>query len=288
MNPPLILPAERSGRAASAELQEKRARLQQLEPLQIAETDCEVRFTHRAGVSCLEAGPTDGPAVLYAHGGGFRMGEARLWRGLATRLSAATGRRVVVPDYRLAPEHPYPAGLKDLAAVFGDLVSEHPAVLVGGDSAGGGLSLALAVMTARSGGQAADGVILISPWLDLRLGSTTFETNAATGVHFPRSAADDAVEAYLQGWSPADPLVSPVMVSGAVTSPVLVFASAAETLLGDTLTLVEVRSRAGVATEAVIAPALPHVWPMLMPGHAETLALLSRVGTFSRALRDQV
>jgi hypothetical protein len=78
------------------------------------------------------------------------------------------------------------------------------------------------------------------------------------------------------------------MVSGAVTSPVLVFASAAETLLGDTLTLVEVRSRAGVATEAVIAPALPHVWPMLMPGHAETLALLSRVGAFSRALDDPV
>lgn len=288
MNPPLILPAERSGRPASAELLGKRAQLQQLEPLQSVEPDCEVRFTHRAGVSCLEAGPTDGPAFLYAHGGGFRMGEAKLWRGLATRLSAATGRRVVVPDYRLAPEHPYPAGLNDLAAVFGDLVSEHPAMLVGGDSAGGGLSLALAVMTARAGAQVPHGVILISPWLDLRLGSTTFETNAATGAHFPRNAADDAVEAYLQGWSPADPLVSPVIVSGAVPSPVLVFASAAETLLGDTLTLVDARSRAGVATEAVIAPALPHVWPMLMPGHPGTLALLSRIGAFSRALKDPV
>lgn len=284
MNPSLIVPAERSGHPASTELLEKRAQLQRLEPLQTVDDDCEVRFTRRAGVACLEAGPTNGPAFLYAHGGGFRMGEAKLWRGLATRLSTATGRRVIVPDYRLAPEQPYPAGLNDLAAVFRDLISEDPTVLVGGDSAGGGLSLALAVMTARSGGQAPDGIVLISPWLDLRLGSTTFETNAETGAHFPRSAADEAVAAYLQGLSPTDPLVSPVIVSGELKIPVLVFASGTETLLGDSLALVEARGRAGVAVEAVIVPGMPHVWPMLMPGHPKTLALLARIGTFSHAL----
>ncbi|HTQ93081.1 MAG TPA: alpha/beta hydrolase fold domain-containing protein, partial [Streptosporangiaceae bacterium] len=117
-------------------------------------------------VSVRASGPEPAlqPTVVHFHGGGYCIGSARTIRAWAAHLSAQTGCRVVLPEYRLAPEHPYPAGLQDARAVVAAL--EGPVVL-SGDSAGGGLALALAVSLRDEGKPRPAGCILLSPWLDL-------------------------------------------------------------------------------------------------------------------------
>ena len=109
-------------------------------------------------------GPVPRPTVVHFHGGGYCIGSARTIRGWAAHLSARAGCRVVLPEYRLAPEHPYPAGLQDARAVLAAV--EGPVVL-SGDSAGGGLALALVLSTRDAGTAPPAGCILLSPWLDL-------------------------------------------------------------------------------------------------------------------------
>ena len=110
--------------------------------------------------------PGSGLTVIHFHGGGYCLGSAVMARSWAAHLSAQTGCRVVVPEYRLAPEHPYPAALEDARAVLKALSGAGP-VVVSGDSAGGGLALALILSMRDAGQELPAGAILLSPWLDL-------------------------------------------------------------------------------------------------------------------------
>jgi len=232
-------------------------------------------------VVCRPAAPTS--TVLYLHGGGYRLGAARSWTSFATGLAAAADTQVVIADYRLAPEHPFPAALHDAAAMFEALQADHVGPLfVAGDSAGGGLAIALTVAAGQSRQPLPDGVIVLSPWADLTLRSETFATRAETDQFFPRDSAVEAAESYLQGANPRDPLASPLLADLTGFPKTLIFAGGAETLLGDGLSLCTALVAAGSSVEAHFPAGMQHVWPTLFPDLPESIDAMAAITRFIR------
>jgi acetyl esterase/lipase len=241
----------------------------------------EVCTTEVAGVPCTVCQPAVwATTIAYFHGGGYRLGSARGSTGFGQRLVQATGARVVLVDYRLAPEHPFPAALHDATAVVGALAAEPGALVLGGDSAGGGLAAAVAGAAGRSGRVQVAALVCLSPWADLRNVAASYTTRAATDELFSLASATAAAELYLQGHDPTDPLVSPVLADLATFPPTLVLASSAEVLLDDGVALTRGLAGAGVAVEAHLVPGLPHVWPTLLPDHPESARALAAIHRF--------
>ena len=192
--------------------------------------------------------------VIHLHGGGYRMGMPEMDAPFAEALAERCGVEVILPRYRLAPEHPFPAGLNDALAVL-DALSESLPVLVSGGSAGGGLAAALAA----SHGSRLVGLVLLSPWLDLRLSAPSLDANAASDPLFSREAATLAAELYLQGHDPADPLASPVLADLAGFPPALIAVGTGEILHDDSRTMAARLERAGVAVSLIEVPGMEHV-----------------------------
>ena len=224
--------------------------------------------------------------LVYFHGGGYRLGSAAGFTPFAARLARATGARVVAVDYRLAPEHPFPAALHDAAEVYGRILagSGTPPVALG-DSAGGGLAAALAVVCARSGIPVPGALVLMSAWLDLRCGADAYTSRAATDRLFSHQAATQAADQYLQGHDPGDPLASPLLADLSSFPPTLLFASTDEVLLDDTLAMASALARAGVPTATRVERGLPHAWPSVFPDRPESAEALDAVAGFLRRLR---
>ncbi|MEV5828206.1 alpha/beta hydrolase fold domain-containing protein [Spirillospora sp. NPDC052242] len=233
-------------------------------------------------VPCVVCEPPRARNVLtYFHGGGYRLGSAALFAPFAARLAAATGSRVVAVDYRLAPEHPFPAALHDAMTVHARLLDEtgRPAVAVG-DSAGGGLAAALAVACARAGVAVPRALVLVSAWLDLRCTAEGYASRAATDRLFSHAAAQEAAGQYLQGHDPADPLASPLLADPAAFPPTLMLASTAEVLLDDALGMASALARAGVPVSTAVERDVPHAWPAVAPDRPEAAAALDTIARF--------
>lgn len=199
--------------------------------------------------------------IVHFHGGGYCVGSAQMVRGWAVALSAQTGSRVVLPQYRLAPEHPYPAALDDgravLAALYGDGGVAPGAVVVAGDSAGAGLALAL-VMGQRDAGQPLPaGCILVSPWLDLGRDWHANRTLVSRDVLLSPSWLEACASAYAGASKRADPEISPLLGSHAGLPPLLVQAGADELLAPDSANLAAKATEAGVD---VTYTKWPHMW----------------------------
>lgn len=237
------------------------------------------------GVRCLIVEPeigAPGGSILYLHGGGYRMGSPFAYVHYARRLAAATGRRVVLPFYRLAPEHPFPAALHDAVSVYRNM-DDQASTLVAGDSAGGGLATALCIVAAQMG-EPLPGAILISPMLDLAAKSESYERNAARDAYFSRSAVRDAASLYLQGHGVGDPLVSPIHADPADIPPTLILVGSAEVLLDEALAFTHRLSVADRRVTLHVAPGMGHVWPLLdaqSPAAAEAFAAM---GAFVKGL----
>lgn len=221
---PIELPPERAGHAAPPELIAQRAVLAEASfPTDIAPFEDEI-----SGVRVLRFQP-DGRnrgTVLHFHGGGFRIGTPEMDGPFAMRLAQACGIEVVLPAYRLAPEHPFPAALHDGSAVFNAL--DGP-IILSGASAGGGLAAALAAL---QGGQVV-GLVLHSPWLDLTLEAKSFAENAASDPLFSLGSARLAADFYLQGHDPRDPLVSPFFANPELFPATLISVGTGEVLRDD-------------------------------------------------------
>jgi acetyl esterase/lipase len=222
--------------------------------------------------------------ALYFHGGGYRLGSAANSTAFASRLVGATQRTVIVPDYRLAPEHPFPAGLTDVAAVYEESgVESEPPFLIG-DSAGGGLAAALAVAVANSELPAPSALILMSPWLDLSCSAGTFASRAKTDELFSLAAAREAATMYLQGHDPADPLVSPIRAELNYWPPTLLMASTDEVLLQDSISFAAVLALAGTDLTCCFRNGVPHAWPAVFPDLADSILALTSIEAFTRRL----
>jgi len=241
------------------------------------------------GVGCVVCEPAAPHAnLLWFHGGGYRLGSADGSKVFASRLASITSARVVMVDYRLAPEHPYPAAVVDAARVY-DAVLVDPVwnavpTFAAGDSAGGGLALALAVAARDAGVAVPAGLVLLSPWADLRNEAASYTTNAATDPLFSLASAVEASGQYLQGHDPSDPYVSPVLADLTGLPPALVIASTDESLLDDALAVASLLAITRIAVELHLVPGTQHVWPTIFPDHPATLPALEDIATFVRRL----
>jgi monoterpene epsilon-lactone hydrolase len=279
------LPEQRPGHEAPQDLVERRALVGGADDQQVIADGVTADETELGGVQCVVCAPAS-PArtLVYFHGGGYRLGTARGWRTFGSNLAAAASARVVLVNYSLAPEHPFPAAIRDAIAVYDAVVADGGVVYAGGDSAGGGLAAALTVACLQRGAPVPQGLVLISPWLDLTQTASTYDSRADTDIMFPKESADAASALYLQGHDPRDPLASPQFADVTGFPPTQLFAGGAETLLDDSLEFAARVARAGGAVELVVAPDEQHVYPYLAPdGDAGRAAHTAIVRFLTRA-----
>jgi len=205
------------------------------------------------------------PTVIHFHGGGYCVGSANPVRSWAAHLSAATGCRVVLPLYRLAPEHPYPAALEDARAVLKALSDEAKpgSVVLSGDSAGGGLALVLSLRD--EGLQPPAGCVLLSPWLDLGRDRRAVPDLVRQDVVLSPDWLDACARAYAAPSAWADPSVSPLHAAHSGLPPLLIQAGSSELLAPDAELLAASASTAGVDVTYTRWPRMWHDF-MLQPG----------------------
>jgi len=231
----------------------------------------------------VAAGPFGDGMVLWFHGGAYIVGRPRTHRAMAGWLARAAGVRVFLPSYRLAPEHPAPAGFEDALAVWDGLIGRGHApdrVVLGGDSAGGGLALALLSALCRRGTPPA-GLVAFSPWTDLTVSAPSIGANARSDQLLPIGRMAEVVDMVLGpggGIGARDPRISPRFATFPDPPPVLITAAATEMLRDDALGM------AGPLPSARIAVAgdLPHAWPYMHGALPEAHATLAEAGAFIR------
>jgi len=277
----IALPPRRPGRPAPDVLAAKRAALTRARP-DLATIGLPVDEVDVGGVGCFVVFPPDSAGeLLYFHGGGYRMGEPASWALFAVRLANATRCRITIPDYSLAPESPFPGALHDAAAVYTELrARSNSPLFVGGDSAGGGLAAALTVACLTSGVESPDALVLLSPWLDLTLQGETHTSRAGTDAFFPPSSSVEAAEMFLQGFDPSHPLVSPLLADVRSFPPTLLLVGTEETLLADSLQFAARLAGERVSVTLHVGAGMQHVWPMMSPELAESVAALSVLAAF--------
>jgi monoterpene epsilon-lactone hydrolase len=228
--------------------------------------------------------------MLYLHGGGYHGGgyfccSPATHRPITGALARDTDARVFVPDYRLAPEHPYPAALEDALAAFQALLGQGIApekLVLAGDSAGGGLALATLVALRDAGAALSAGAILFSPWTDLAVTGASVSRNAGADVMFHGDAARRAAALYLGDTSPTDPLASPRYAELHGLPPLCIQASDSEVLFSDAADVAARAMAAGVQAQFTTWRGLPHVWQIFTPFLPEAVAALEEAARFAR------
>ena len=248
----------------------QRARLEQLGRTQRLPSGTVVAEQAVGGVPAevvSAGGPDPGLTVIHFHGGGYCVGSAGTAREWAAHLSARTGCRVVLPEYRLAPEHPHPAALEDARAVMKALTSQDQPgpVLVSGDSAGGGLAFALMLSLRDEGQELPVGCILLSPWLDLGRDRRAVPDLVHRDVLLSPEWLEACARAYAAPSAWADPSVSPLRAGHSGLPPLLIQAATDELLAPDAELLAASASAAGVDVTYTRWPRLWHDF-MLQPG----------------------
>jgi monoterpene epsilon-lactone hydrolase len=203
-----------------------------------------------------------GEAILHLHGGWFNWGSAQAFRNLVGHMAACTAVEAFVPDYRLAPEHPFPAATEEVHACYLGLIEQgFSKVAITGDSAGGTLALELlsfATAQKASGSALPVAAVALSPVTDLALTGASWETRAAADPYFIRSQVAELVRSYLAGHDPADPVASPLYGDLAGLPPVRVHVGDDEVLLDDSLRYVERAVAAGVDARVDVWEGMAH------------------------------
>jgi monoterpene epsilon-lactone hydrolase len=235
----------------------------------------------------LTAPGTDaGRVLLFLHGGGFEFGSVRSDGELAARLGQAGGMRVLFPEYRLAPEHHFPAAIDDVVAAWRWLRTDQGldarSIAVAGDSAGGGLAVALLVAIRDAGEPLPAAAVLMSPTVDLTSsGASMTERVDQDPLSTPDMLRQFAAD-YLAGADPRTPLASPLFASLAGLPPLLVLVGTADLLLSDSERLAAAAAEAGVDVALQIGEGLPHVYPIML-GTPEAAEATENIGKFLRA-----
>lgn len=225
-------------------------------------------------------------AVLYLHGGGYVIGSPRSHRHLAAAIGVAANTSVLLPDYRLAPEHPFPAAVDDAVAAYRWLLSRAIApgrIVIAGDSAGGGLTVATLLALRDAGVPRPAAGVCISPWVDLTCGGGSYATRAAADPIVTREGVDAMATAYLAGKDSKTPLASPLFADLHGLPPLLIQVGDAEVLLDDAVLLAERARKAGVEATLDVWDEMVHVWHWFFPMLDEGQAAIDRIGEFVRA-----
>ena len=268
---------------------ERRQRLDEVGSVWPVADDIELEPVDADGVPgewSLAPGSDPARVLLYFHGGGYCSGSILSHRRLVTEAGRAAGVRTLAVGYRLAPDHPFPAALDDALAAWRFLRRtglRAAQVVVGGDSAGGGLTLALIGRLQAAREELPPCAWLISPWTDLTMSGSTLATKDSVDPIIHGGYLHELAEAYLPpGLDRKDPRVSPLFADLAGLPPILIQVGSAETLLADATRLAAAAAAADVAVTLEVWPRMIHAWPLwnahLEPGRQA----LSRAGDFMR------
>jgi len=228
----------------------------------------------------------DDKVLLYLHGGAYILGSRRTHRQLVTHMARAAGVTAVVPEYRLAPEHPWPAAIEDSVAVYRSLVSRGTRpedIVIAGDSAGGGLAVATLLSLRHAGDALPAAAVLLSPFLDVTASGESAKTRAEQDPWF--NVSDMAVVA--RYYCPDEtqwhnPLVSPVFANVAGLPPMLIQVGDDEILLSDSTRFANKLEAAGVAVDLEVWPEMWHVFPMFVSKMPEGKQAVRRIGAYIR------
>jgi epsilon-lactone hydrolase len=271
-----------------ASIQELRDRIDaNLGQLPLAEgtTATEVDANGVHSILCARDGSDDAALIVYFHGGGFRIASALSYRAFGTHLAKAAKARVLVVDYRLAPENPFPAAVEDTVSAYQWVLDQGtPAskVVIAGDSAGGGLTASLLLAARDRGMPLPAGAACLSPWVDLTNSAFTYDSRSGADKLFSKTSADEARALYLGDHDPKDPLASPIFGAWSDMPPLLILVGDAEVLLDDAAQLASVAAAAGVDVEHHVYPEMPHVWPISYPAYPEAVDAVMQVAEFTQ------
>lgn len=227
----------------------------------------------------------DDQCLLYFHGGGYLFGSPLSYRSFTTRLAALAGLRCFVPDYRLAPEHPFPAAVEDALASYRWLLEQGVAaenIILAGDSAGGGLSLALLHSLRQKQLPLPAATITLSPYADLLATGESLDSNTRRCAMFSGDSIRRAAAAYLDGADGSSPLASPLYGDFSGFPPQLLYVSDSETLRDDGLRVAQAAADAGVEVDLRVWHGQPHVWPIFYPYIPEADRSLKEMAAFCR------
>jgi acetyl esterase/lipase len=222
-------------------------------------------------------------ALLYLHGGGYVIGSIASHRHLASELGRAAGIASLALDYRMAPEDPFPAAVDDALAAYRWLLDQGIAanrIAVAGDSAGGGLTVALLLAIKAAHLPQPACAVPISPWVDMAATGGTMDSKAATDPMVQRQALLDWAGLYLGATAATHPLASPIHADLAGIAPLLIQVGSEETLLDDALKLAAVAGHAQVPVRLDIAPEMIHVWHFFHPMLGEARRAIANAGAF--------
>ncbi len=223
--------------------------------------------------------------IYYLHGGGYVFGSPALYRPFNATLAKAAQARVFALDYRLAPEHRFPAAVDDAVNGYRWLLAQgvRPTnLLIGGDSAGGGLTLATLVRLRAEGLPLPAAAFLLSPWTDLAGTGKSLQANEATDAMFYADATKWFAPIYLGKASAMEALASPLYADLTGLPPLLIFVSKSEGLLDDALRVAAKARAAGVSVDLQAWDDLPHVWPIAVGLLPEARAALQLIGQFAQ------
>ena len=218
--------------------------------------------------------------------GGYAIGSPRSHRHLVAAIARAAGTSALLPDYRLAPEHPFPAALDDAVAAYRWLLERGIAperIVVAGDSAGGGLTVATLLALRDRGLPRPAAGVCISPWVDLTCSGASYETKAAVDPIVTREGVAAMAQAYVGAGDPKAPLVSPLYADLVDLPPLLIQVGGDEVMLDDALSLGERARAAGVDVTVEEWPAMVHVWHWFLPMLDEAGRAIAVIGDFVRA-----
>jgi epsilon-lactone hydrolase len=246
--------------------------------------DQNLQFDLVSAVASQPANPS--VVVLYLHGGGYLFGSTKTHRQVLIAMAKAFAAPVYGLDYRLAPEHPFPAAFEDAVLAYRWLLDQHPNsdIVLAGDSAGAGLAIATALAIRDKQWRAPKAIVGFSPYSDLAVTGASVDANAKSCAMFTPRGVREAAAMYLAGADARDPRASPLYGDLSGLPPMLLFASRHEILRDDTLRLAERAAAAGVAVELIVRDRLPHVWPVFVNLLPEARDAFAAVKSFAQRI----
>jgi epsilon-lactone hydrolase len=220
--------------------------------------------------------------VLFFHGGGYAYGNAVLYRDLIWRVGTAARASVLYFDYRLAPEHPFPAAVDDAVRVARWAVTQFDPQRIAfvGDSAGGGLVLATMKKLRDQADILPRAAVAVSPWTDLALTGQSLRTNYKADPMMDAAQFPEIAKRYLGNADPHNPYVSPLYGDASGLPPTLIQAGGDEVLLDDAVRMAELMRAAGCEVELDVWPKMPHVWHLYARILPEGRQAIDRIGQF--------
>ncbi|MBV1879852.1 MAG: alpha/beta hydrolase [Pseudomonadales bacterium] len=229
---------------------------------------------------------TPGRAILYLHGGGYVIGSLITHRSLAGEISRAAKAAVLVVEYRMAPEHPYPAAVDDAVIAYNWLLDQGydaQQTAIAGDSAGGGLTAAALVALRDTNAKLPGAAVCISPWSDLTCSSETYQSRADADPMIQQGGIGDMADAYLQGADARSPTASPNFADLNGLPPLLIQVGDSEVLLDDARLLHEKAEADGVDSTLEVWDEMIHVWHAFHPMLDEGKQAIARIGEYLQA-----